>query len=160
MEIKRTWDSWKNRSLITVTYDCAPNDNFVMGFRFIPSSSTPPTMLRPKYPLCSNVIFVWVGGVRSPILLILLGKRSQHFCPPLQKKFHLNARSLHTNSSTLETKVTAVTLHASIHVLSVSTTFKRREFYNIRKFKKTLDNLKSWVTENLKGFKAWVKDVF
>ena len=119
MEDKRTLDSWKNRSLIIVTYDCAPNDNFLIGAGFISlPSSTPPAMLRPKYPLCSKVIFVWVGGVRSPILLILLGNRSQHFCPPLQKKFHLNARSLHTNSSTLETKVTAMTLHASMSSVS------------------------------------------
>ena len=118
MEVKRTLDSWKNRSLIIVTYDCAPNDNFLIGSGFIPSSSTPPAMLRPKYPLCSKVIFVWVGGVRSPILLILLGNGSQHFCPPLQKKLHLNARSLHTNSSTLETKVTAMTLHASMASVS------------------------------------------
>ena len=118
MEVKRTLDSWKNPSLIIVTYDCAPNDNFLIGSGFIPSSSTPPAMLRPKYPLCSKVIFVWVGGVRSPILLILLGNRSQHFCPPLQKKFHLNARSLHTNSSTLETKATAMILHASMSSVS------------------------------------------
>ena len=51
-------------------------------------------------------------------------------------------------------------LHVPSYVLSVSTTFKRKEFYNIRKFKKNLDNLKSWLIENLKGFKAWVKDVF
>ena len=113
-------------SLIIVTYDCAPNDNFVMGFGFIPSSSTPPAMSRPKYPLCSKVNFVWVGGVRSPILLILLGKRPPHFCPLLHKKFHLNARSLHTNSSTLETKVTAMTLHGSMSSVSKQHSYPTR----------------------------------
>lgn len=126
MAVKRTWDSWKNPSLIIVTYDCAPNDNFLMGFGFSPSSSTSSAMLRPKYPLCSKVNSVWVGGVRSPILLILLGKRSQHFCPLLQKKFPLNARSLHTNSSTLETKVTAMTLHASMSSVSKQHSYPTR----------------------------------
>ena len=126
MQVKRTWDSWKNPSLIIVTYHCAPNDNFLKGFGFIPSFSTPPAILRPKYPLCSKVNFVWVGGVRSPILLILLGKRSQHLCPPLQKKFHLNARSLHTNSSTLETKATAMILHVSMSAVSKQHSYPTR----------------------------------
>lgn len=133
MEVKRTLDSWKNRSLIIVTYDCAPNDSFLIGSGFIPSSSTPPAMLRPKFPLCSNVIFVWVGGVRSPILLILLGNRSQHFCPPLQKKFLLNARSLHTNSSTLETKVTAMALHASMSSVSKQHSYPTRSTPSMHK---------------------------
>lgn len=48
MEDKRTLDSWKNLSLIIVTYDCAPNDNFLIGAGFIPSVFNSPSNVAPQ----------------------------------------------------------------------------------------------------------------
>ena len=41
MEDKRTWDSLKQPFQVIVTLDSAPNNNFLIGFGFIPSSPNP-----------------------------------------------------------------------------------------------------------------------
>lgn len=64
MEIETTWEGWKKLFQVIVKNDSAPNDHFVNGFAFIPSS--PQQCCAPKrnyfHPFCSKFNIVWGGG--------------------------------------------------------------------------------------------------
>lgn len=120
MEVKRTLDSWKNRSLIIVTYDCAPNDNFLIGAGFIPSVFNSPSNVAPQI---SNLLKSYFClGRRGEVTNFtnITRKQVPTLLSSTAEKVSLECAitSIHTNSSTLETKVTAMTLHASMSSVS------------------------------------------
>ena len=74
MKAKRTWDCVKKNS----SKDSAPNDNFLIGFGFIPLwPHSPPSNVVATHVVQNSTLF-GVGGEVSLVLLISL-ERSQHF---------------------------------------------------------------------------------
>ena len=86
MEVKTNWGTGKAFQVI-VTQDCPADDNFLTGFRVIPSSAHSPRTLRPKedsFPpillkisLCLGLHLGGGEGVEDSLSL----ERSEHFLP-------------------------------------------------------------------------------
>ena len=71
MEIETTWEGWKKLFQVIVKNDSAPNDHFVNGFAFIPSS---PSNVAPQKGIISTHFAQnsteFGGGGGLPLLLI------------------------------------------------------------------------------------------
>ena len=63
VEAKRTWGTEEKPFHLIVTQDPAPNDNFLIGFGFIPSlTHSPPNNAVPKKLLKIQHCLGWEGG--------------------------------------------------------------------------------------------------